>query len=107
MLDSIAAIKTLVDTSKSLIDLFRTLAERCKDPALREEVEQALVDAETRMKLAQAESAKSMGFPLCECTWPPNIMLYRRAQDANVCPECGRTYRKGPAFAGRRLQFPV
>ena len=101
MLDSIAAIKTLVDTSKSLIELFRTLAERCKDPALREEVEQALVDAETRMKLAQAESARNMGFSLCECTWPPNIMLYKRELDAVVCPECGRRVHRG--VSGGRL----
>ncbi len=106
MLDSVAAIKSLVDTSKSLIELFRTLAERCKDPALRDEVEQALADAETRMKLAQAESAKNLGFTLCECTWPPNIMLYKRDLNAVVCPQCGHRRSKIKAAGSNRRRIP-
>jgi hypothetical protein len=62
----------------------------------------AQVDAaEKQLQASKAELAKRLGYKLCQCTFPPQIMLWREAEGAHVCerPECGRRIsriKKGP-----------
>lgn len=47
--------------------------------------------AELAIKASNAALAQSLGFTLCKCTFPPQIMLWKQDQQANVCPNCGHT----------------
>lgn len=48
--------------------------------------------AEVAVKQSQAELAKGLGFRLCRCEFPPNIMLWKADIKKNVCPKCADKY---------------
>ena len=54
----------------------------------------ALERAEQEFELAQAEAAKRLGYHLCRCTFPPQIMLFTGEEGCYKCPKCG--YEKKP-----------
>jgi hypothetical protein len=83
--EGISVLGSVVSTIKSVIDI---LPKR-----ERVEVSQKLVEAEEKLQIAEAQIAKGLGYELCKCTWPPQIML--RAGEAEYgerfrCPACGR-----------------
>ena len=45
------------------------------------------------MKRSDAALAQKLGYNLCQCQFPPSIMLWRERQSAYVCQnaECGKT----------------
>ena len=70
-----------------------------ENPTQREAVETTLVEAERQIQIAEAQMAKSLGFLLCQCQWPPPICLqvgYVVDNYQNVpqlkCPKCGELY---------------
>jgi hypothetical protein len=58
----------------------------------RDEVEAKIYAAEEALHRANVELAKGWNFPLCQCTFPPQIMLWREGEKGHFCPraECGR-----------------
>src|ERR1700684_126227 len=51
---------------------------------------QAQIDkAESALRTSEAELAKSLGFKLCMCKFPPSIMLWSATERSNICPVCG------------------
>jgi hypothetical protein len=63
--------------------------------AKRTEMEQKIAAAENALKRADAALAQKLGFQLCQCTYPPQIMLWREQEKITKCPnpECGRTIK--------------
>jgi hypothetical protein len=68
--------------------LYPLLPTRSKD-----EVEAKIATAEDALQKAIVALAHEWDYPLCKCTFPPQIMLYRAAQKASYCPACGRNDR--------------
>lgn len=80
-----------------------------KDKADKAEAE--IKKAEAALKNGQAELAKKLGFRLCRCEFPPQIMLWKADIRKNVCPACGDKYppdqnvgvlKMPPGLGGRR-----
>jgi hypothetical protein len=42
-----------------------------------EAIDQAIEKAERATKIAEAQIAKGLGYPLCQCDFPPPIMLFQ------------------------------
>ena len=63
-----------------------------------EELEQKLEQAEHQLELAKAAAAQDLGYRLCRCTFPPQIMTVARVDDDEIeywrCQNCGR--EQGP-----------
>ena len=83
--DGFSLLASVVSTVKSVIDI---LPKREK-----EEASKRLVEAEEKLQIAEAQMAKGLGYELCKCTWPPQIMLH--AGDVEYgerfrCPACSR-----------------
>lgn len=57
----------------------------------RDEVEAKIYAAEEALQKANVSLAQAWKFPLCQCTFPPQIMLWRNSEKAHFCPrqECG------------------
>jgi hypothetical protein len=54
---------------------------------------QAQIDkAEADLLQAQAVTAKTLGFRLCRCEFPPPIMLWDKNRRKSVCQKCGDVY---------------
>ena len=66
--DGISLLGSVVSTVKSVIDI---LPKREK-----EEASQKLLEVEEKLQIAEAQIAKGLGYELCKCTWPPQIMLH-------------------------------
>lgn len=83
--DGITLLGTVVSTVKAAIDV---LPKREKEEAAGK-----LIELEKNLHAAEAQIAKGLGYELCKCTWPPQIMLH--AGDVEYgesfrCPACGR-----------------
>jgi hypothetical protein len=58
-----------------------------------QEAEEKLQQAEEQLDLAKAVAAKDLGYRLCRCTFPPQIMTVIRVDDGMEhwgCSNCGR-----------------
>ena len=83
--EGVSVLSSLVSTIKSVIDI---LPKKEKEIASRK-----LAEAEEKFKIAQTQIAKGLGYELCRCTWPPQIMLYAGEAEYGEkfrCPACGR-----------------
>lgn len=89
------AIKSAFGLLGSAIGLAKKAKDLLPDGSVRKSVEQSLEAAERDSKLAEAQMAKGLGHRLCQCTFPPQIMLktgYSRAHgDHFQCPR-GHTW---------------
>jgi hypothetical protein len=83
--DGISLLGTAVSTVKAVVDI---LPKQDK-----EEVSKKLLEVEQQIKAAEAQIVSGLGYELCKCTWPPQIMLYAGEAEYGEkarCPACGR-----------------
>ena len=65
------------------------------DSPKKDDATEALQQAERQLKIAEAQAAKGLGYQLCQCTFPPQIMLFTGDEDHFRCPECGHEIDTG------------
>ena len=96
---------------KSGFDMFRSAIGLAKESAgalpdeKKKTIEASLESAEQAIRLAEAQIAKSLGFRLCQCTFPPQIMLsvgYRESQEYFRCSSCNKEWPGPPVIIGDR-----
>jgi hypothetical protein len=80
--------RTSRSTSRASKDIIALLKGRSGD-----EAEQKIKAAEEALKRADVALAQKLGFKLCDCTFPPQIMLWHEKEKVTKCPrtECGHT----------------
>ncbi len=66
------------------------------DDPRKQAIEESLVEAEKASKIAEAQIAQALGYNICQCEWPPNIMLQMPDspgdQTRTRCPKCGHIW---------------
>lgn len=96
------AWKQAIDTGRAALELVRGVFGAVKDAkevatdpakaAAAEEVEKVIARADHQFCLADAQAAKALGYHLCQCTFPPQIMLsigrHPRGDERFQCPRC-------------------
>lgn len=89
-------IKAWVDMATGTANLLRDAASLLPKGSKRDEIESKILLAEDALARSDAKLARDLGLRLCDCTFPPQIMLWREAEKAHVCPrpECGRTKKE-------------
>jgi hypothetical protein len=95
MMDAFQDIAQYIHSAKDIIDLLKAAGGLLPKSEKRTEVEQKIAAAEDALKRADAALAQKLGFRLCQCTYPPQIMLWREREKITKCPnpECGRTIK--------------
>jgi len=85
----LTAAKTALEVIKGAVTL---LPKGSKSEEAREQIERA----EKALKASEGAAAKALGYKICQCTFPPQIMLWKEAERAHVCPNstCGRKVSK-------------
>lgn len=68
-------------------------------------LEQEIAKAERLLKASEAAAAKAMGYRLCRCTFPPQIMLWKKTEKVHVCPECEDVAWEGMHISGGALKY--
>ncbi len=91
-------VKGWVDVARGTVDLLRSAAAALPNGDEKTVVEAKIPEAENALKRSDAKLARELGLKLCDCTFPPNVMLWKETERAHVCPneQCGR--RKFQSF---------
>jgi len=110
-MDDINLAMESVKTGLSLFSEAIGLAKKTNDllPSSddKENITKALHEADKASKLAEAQVAQALGYNLCKCTFPPQIMLslgYKKLdynhQEEFKCPSCQKSSIKPLSKAG-------
>jgi hypothetical protein len=70
--------------AKTLLDIFKGLKAEFPKGSKADEVQTQIELAEDALQKSEAELAKNLGYQLCKCTFPPQIMLWNKYAKANV-----------------------
>lgn len=81
-----AAIFSLLDQSLGLMKKARDVMPDSKE---KRDLTKKLAEVEAAYRVAEAKAAKELGYELCQCTWPPQIMTVA-ASGQPECPSCKR-----------------
>lgn len=93
----IAELTAFAELSKRLISLVKEVSDALPDGARRENIERELKLAERELALAEASTARELGYELCQCTFPPQIMLFTGKGRTFKCPNCKHEVDKSMA----------
>jgi hypothetical protein len=88
-----ADLNEFFSAAKGALDVFRGVKELLPDGAGAEDAQKQIELAEEALQASKAKLAQSLNYHLCQCTFPPQIMLsegYHDKHDAEVfrCPKC-------------------
>lgn len=82
-------IKECLTAAAQFLSIFKQARDLLPESKEKDKASEALIKAESSFKAAEAQLAQSMGFELCQCAWPPNIMVFKHEFDEYYCNECG------------------
>lgn len=80
----------ILSLSESL-SLMKEARDLISDESTRGQVTELLERAENEFNLSKAKAAVQFGYPLCRCTFPPQVMLLKDGKYLFHCPGCGRS----------------
>ncbi|WP_444890630.1 hypothetical protein [Microbulbifer sp. DLAB2-AA] len=97
-MDEVNGAMESVKVGLSLLSDAIGLAKKTKDalPNSKDKdlIDKGLNEAEKASKLAEAQIAQALGYNLCKCTFPPQIMLsagYKENIEDFRCPKCSKS----------------
>lgn len=91
---AIAEISAILAAAKTALDIGKEAKSMLPNANERNEIEKKLEATENQLKLAEANYAKNLGHDLCQCSFPPQIMLYNKNERATICPDCSHSISK-------------
>lgn len=96
---SMDEVALYIRASKDVLDLMKTLGGFFPKGEKSADVEKRLAEAERALEAAQVQLAKSLGYHLCQCTFPPQIMLSNghHAIIGTEIFQCGRCEKTHPS----------
>jgi hypothetical protein len=95
------AIKLSFGLYREAMGLARDVESSLPEGEKKRAIEESLARADVSSKIAEAQIAQSLGYNLCQCTFPPQIMLsvgvmhdgaYGMAMEHFKCPNCNKEY---------------
>lgn len=95
----IEEIATVLKIAKSAVELGKEAKSLLPNSEEKEQIELRLEDVEKELRIAEASTAKELGYDLCQCSFPPQIMLFNNEKGATVCPNCGNSCNKRTTVA--------
>lgn len=96
--EAMESVKMGLSLFSEAIGLVRNAQNTLPDSKEKESIEKSLVEAGKAAKLAEAQIENALGYILCKCTFPPQIMLSQGYKESNyshkeefVCPKCNKS----------------
>jgi hypothetical protein len=78
---------------KTSLDMLRSAWNLLPKGETKDEIEHELVEAEKALNESKAKLARDLGYKLCQCTFPPQIMLWQDSINSHVCPNPACNHR--------------
>ena len=89
---AIDGVRTGIDLLRSIFGLVRDAKDALPESGKKEAITRSLEEAERQLRLAEAQVARALGYMLCQCTFPPQIMLsiglHKYGVERFQCPHC-------------------
>jgi len=82
--------------AKTALDIIKGIWAELPKGHDAERAQRQIEEAESALAITKAKLAKGLGFRLCQCEFPPPIMLLNAAERKHVCPSCGNTFPPPP-----------
>ena len=88
-----------LEALRTAVGLYGDVSKHLPDGVQKREADRNLERADRDLRLAEARVAQALGHKLCQCTFPPQIMVlagtdeeaaYLDRADFFACPACGR-----------------
>ena len=73
---------------KTVLDPFKGIRSELPAGPKSQQIKEQIDKAEGALKASEVELAKALGYKLCRCTFPPQIMLWYEQDQANICNNC-------------------
>lgn len=91
----IEQLPDIFKSGKEGIEFVKTVIRNMPNGKKKEKAKAELAKIERAMKLKEAETAQTLGYKLCKCTFPPQNMLsegYHKRYNKEIfrCPKCGK-----------------
>lgn len=89
------SIKQGIDLLRSGFGLMRAARDALPEGDKRDQLDQTLENAERQLQIAEAQIAKGFDYQLCQCTFPPQIMLsigIQKHRERFQCPRCQKVW---------------
>lgn len=100
----IEAIQGSLSVVASTIGLIKQLKTLIPDSPDAEQIEKQLNKLNEQVEIANTKLATELGYKLCQCRFPPAIMLFNKDLNADVCPVCNYSADR-PATKMRARSF--
>jgi hypothetical protein len=78
--------------AKSALDIIKGIRSELPKSPEADRAQQKIADAELALETSKAQLAKHLGFRLCQCSFPPPIMLLRASEKAYFCSKCDNRF---------------
>ena len=92
-------ITAFLSIAKSAIDIGKEAKNMLPDGSEKDQIENQIALTERELAIAEANAAKELNYDLCKCTFPPQIMLYKKDRGVSECPGCGHNINKKTTIA--------
>ena len=99
---AIADWTAYLSAAKTALDLFKGIRSELPTGPKSQQIKEQIDKAEGALKLSEVELAKALDYKLCQCTFPPQIMLWSNQEQASLCASCGHRIPPRP----RELPVP-
>ena len=99
----IEAIKQAFSALSLVLGTLKQAKELLPAGSTKNDVDEALTQAERQLRLAESQAAQGLEYELCKNHFPPGIMLSNDGRHWK-CPECGNERDTGPAMAIGNMQ---
>lgn len=100
----IVELSAIANAFQDVARIFKTAKELLPDSEQKADIAQKLEVAERSLALAEANAANALGYELCRCAFPPQIMLNVGSNRRHWrCDRCGgeiETAKSTAAFSG-------
>ncbi|MCU7844704.1 MAG: hypothetical protein KZQ93_12770 [Candidatus Thiodiazotropha sp. (ex Monitilora ramsayi)] len=104
MVEAMEGIKIGLSLFGQAIGLVNQTKDLLPESQDKEAIEKSLAEADKAAKMAEAQLAQALGYKLCKCTFPPQIMLSNGYKEDNyaqqeefICPLCKKSSIPPPA----------
>jgi hypothetical protein len=84
-----------IHISRDTLELMRAASGFLPRGKKREEIQARIKAAEEALKRSDIALASKLGYHICQCRWPGEIMLWKEHERLFRCqnPDCGRTIK--------------
>lgn len=89
---------SIITAMRNTVGLFKDAVSLLPMGKNRDEIKRLIDDADKKTGAFETDAAVKLGYPICRCTWPPQIMLQKK-KNIFHCDNCGADVDTTPVGA--------